>query len=74
MTRKRHGAPERKTQKMPLSTRRSFTRRTVAAERGGIVLLGQLPIGGRHSGKTERLHLLIDSKCRHGCWCVGARL
>ena len=59
----------------------------VAAERGGIVLLGQLPIGGRHSGKTERLHLVkcgicqhqgflsvIDSKCRHGCWRAGAWL
>ena len=30
----------------------------VAAEIGGIVLFGQLPIGDRHSGKTEDLHLV----------------
>jgi hypothetical protein len=30
----------------------------VAAEIGGMVLFGQLPIGGRHSGKTKDLHLV----------------
>jgi hypothetical protein len=30
----------------------------VAAEIGGMVLFGQLPIGRRHSGKTEDLHLV----------------
>jgi hypothetical protein len=30
----------------------------VTAEIGGIVLFGQLPVGGGHSGKAERLHLV----------------
>ena len=53
----------------------------VAAEIGGFVLFGQLPVGGSHAGQTERVHLiecrvcqhrefplLIDSRCRHGYW------
>jgi hypothetical protein len=35
----RHGAPERRTQKMPLSTRRSFTRRTPRGLFGSIGLM-----------------------------------
>jgi hypothetical protein len=34
-----HGAPERRTQKMPLSTRRSFTRRTPRGLLGSIGLM-----------------------------------
>ena len=58
----------------------------VAAEFGGIVLLGQLTIAGRHSGKAESLHLVegrvcqhhdlpfIGNRCRPGCWRGRARL
>jgi hypothetical protein len=37
----------------------------VAAEIGGIVLFGQLPIGGRHSGKAEGLHLVEGRVGQH---------
>ena len=37
----------------------------VATEIGGIVLFGQLPVGDRHSGQTERVHLLECRVCQH---------
>jgi len=59
----------------------------IATEIAGVVLFGQLSIGGRHSGQAKRLHLVkrrvgqhhvvlsfTGNKPRHGCWRVEARL
>jgi len=46
----RHGAPERRTQKMPPSTRRSFTRRT---PRGLFANIGLMAVHSADSGKPS---------------------
>jgi hypothetical protein len=60
--RSRHGAPDRKTQKIPLRTRRSFSRGTPRALLGSI---GLMAIHSLSTTQTQLVDAVIASKTRN---------